>query len=158
MYQRIAFASFFILAALSPSQRAQAATYAADCGTNDASSIVQNQLNAIGSSPSNTLQVTGTCVGDLTISRADRLTITGLVVTGTVSVSNSIQVGLLTARINGQVFISNSRPTQLNAVAVTGWVNTVPPCAFEAPRSMPRPRRGGPPVCSAEPICISTSN
>jgi|SRR5882757_2073003 len=123
MYQRIAFASCFVLAALSQSPRARAATYTADCGTNGASSIVQNQLNAIASSPSNTVQVTGTCVGDLTISRADRLTITGLVVTGAVSVSNSIQVSLLTARINGQVFISNSRPTQLNAIAVTGWLD-----------------------------------
>ena len=65
MYQRIVIASVLVLAAVSHSPRVVAATYTANCGTNGSSSLVQNQLAVIGSTPNSTLQVTGSCIGDV---------------------------------------------------------------------------------------------
>jgi zona occludens toxin (predicted ATPase) len=75
MYPRIVFVSFLILASVAQSPRAAATTYTADCGANGSAAVVQNQVNVIGSTPNSALQVTGTCVGDVRISRADRLTV-----------------------------------------------------------------------------------
>ena len=120
MYQRIVFGSFLVLAVLSHSSRAAAAIFTANCGTNGSSSIVQNQLTAIGSTPSATLQVTGTCVGDVAIQRADRLTITGLVVTGDVTLDSSVLTNIVSSTITGFLSVSNSRGTLLSSVAVNG--------------------------------------
>jgi len=121
MYPRIAFVSFLILASMA--QRAGATTYSADCGANGSAAVVQNQVNVIGSTPNSVLQVTGTCVGDVRISRADRLTVAGLVTSGNVTVDSSIQAVLSSARISGQLSISNSRNTQISALTLNGWLS-----------------------------------
>jgi hypothetical protein len=123
MYQRIAFTSLLVLGALSHSPRVAAATYTANCGTNGSSSIVQNQLAVIGSTPNSTLQVTGTCVGDLVIQRADRLTITGLVVTGDVTLDSSTLTNIISSNFTGFLSVSNSRGTGISNVVVTGEVD-----------------------------------
>lgn len=120
MNQRIVFGSFLVLAALSHSSRAAAVTFTANCGTNGSSSIVQNQLTAIGSTPNSTLQVTGTCVGDLVIQRADRLTITGLVVTGDVNLDSSTLTNIVSSTFNGFFAVSNSRGSLFSSVVVNG--------------------------------------
>jgi len=88
------------------SSPATAGNYTVNCGTNGDSSLVQNQLAAI-SGTYNTLTVTGTCVGDLDITQINTLTITGLSLTGTISVYNATQIALQGLTLYGQLIVTD---------------------------------------------------
>jgi hypothetical protein len=93
-----------------------AASYSVNCGTGGPSSLVQADLNAIGSSPQNTVSVTGTCVGDLVITGATQLTLSGLVLTGNLPIDSSTLVSLGNLQSNGPTASS----TLAGPVRVTG--------------------------------------
>lgn len=79
-----------------------------DCGTNGSVAVVQNAINAIGSVPSS-LTITGTCVGNLNVTRADRLTITGLSLSGNLIIESAVLSSFPNLHLSGSLFVRNSR-------------------------------------------------
>jgi hypothetical protein len=123
MIKRFMFSATAVLVGLLEFHDASAAVYTADCGTNGSSSIVQIQLDIIASSANNLLKVSGTCVGDLDITRADRLTVTGLTLTGNLSLDASVLVSIPSLKLTGQLELYNTRETSLSNVVVNGGVD-----------------------------------
>src|ERR1700722_14112294 len=78
-----------------------ATVYAINCGSGGPSSLVQQILTQIGSSAPNTVNVTGTCVGDLSITGANQLTISGLVMTGNLYIDSSTILSLGNLQLTG---------------------------------------------------------
>lgn len=85
MHIRLSFA-LLIAVWVMGARPATAASYTVDCGSNGSSDLVQSQLEAIESSPDNTLNVTGTCEGDLYVKAANRLTVSGINLHGNILV------------------------------------------------------------------------
>jgi hypothetical protein len=115
MYKR----TVLLIAAMSGLSLGPVTAWAAntiDCGTNGSVAVVQNAINAIGSMPSS-LTITGTCEGTLNITRADRLTLTGLSLTGYLNIDSAVLTSLPNLRLTGSMFVRNSRRiTFTNAV------------------------------------------
>ena len=79
---------------------AMAGSYTVNCGTNGDAALVQNQLAAI-SGTNNTLVVGGTCVGDVSISNFDNLTIFGLSLTGNLYLRNATRISMQAVTVHG---------------------------------------------------------
>jgi hypothetical protein len=92
-----------------------------DCGTNGSVNVVQNAINAIGSTPSS-LAVTGSCDGFLTITRADRLTLTGLSLTGILNIDASVLTSLPDLHLKGMLLVTNSRRIRFTNMVMHGQV------------------------------------
>jgi hypothetical protein len=120
MIKQFMFSATTALVGLLQFHGASAAVYTADCGPNGSSSIVQNQLDTIASSANNLLQVTGSCVGDVDITRADRLTVSGLTLTGNLSMDSSVLVSIPGLKLTGQLGLVNTRRTTLTNAIVNG--------------------------------------
>ena len=78
MYRQMIVSGVISLGALLGPKIASATPYTVNCGANGPASVVQSQIDAIGSAPGNTITVTGTCVGSVTVTRADSLTVSNL--------------------------------------------------------------------------------
>jgi len=111
-----------LLGVLAAPHMAAAAVYTVACGTNGSSDLVQNQLQAIGSSSGNTIVVTGTCVGDLSVTHADRLGISGLTLNGDLVVDSAVTVTFGGLRLTGTLALVNARRTTFNNTVVNGQV------------------------------------
>ncbi len=92
-----------------------------DCGTDGSADVVQTAVSAIGSTPG-TLTVTGTCVGDLALRRTDRLTITGLSLTGNLNIDSSVLTSFPNLRLTGGLFIRNSRRMTFSNTVMAGTI------------------------------------
>jgi hypothetical protein len=99
---------------------ANATVFTINCGVSGPTTALQAQITSIGSTPGNQINVLGTCVGDVDTSRADRLTISGLSLTGslTMQVANSLRFPNLT--IDGPITLINTRNTTFSNTKIRG--------------------------------------
>lgn len=99
---------------------AHATVFTINCGAGGPTTALQAQITSIGSTPGHQINVTGTCVGDVDTSRADRLTIAGLSLTGslTMQVANSLRFPNLT--IEGAITLINTRNTTFTNTKIRG--------------------------------------
>lgn len=99
---------------------ANATIFTINCGVSGPTTALQAQITSIGSSPGHQINVLGTCVGDVDTSRADRLTISGLSLTGslTMQVANSLRFPNLT--IEGAITLLNTRNTTFTNTKIKG--------------------------------------
>ena len=118
MYSRTILTGVISLAALLGPKIAGATSYVLDCGAGGPSSTVQSQVDAIGLSPNNTILVKGSCVGDLRIYRADRLSITRLNLNGNLSVDSSVTVALSNLNLTGGLYVANARGLNVQSATV----------------------------------------
>src|SRR5690348_16998519 len=112
MYKSQALLRLLSLAAFAfVSHAANATVFTINCGAAGPTTALQAQITSIGSAPGHQINVLGTCVGDVDTSRADRLTIAGLSLTGslTMQVANSLRFTNLT--IDGSISLLNTRNT-----------------------------------------------
>src|SRR5581483_3396233 len=101
------------LAAVTTPRLSAATSYTVDCGAGGSTSTLQTQLNAAVSSPGNTVTVTGTCSGDLSVLNASSLKIVGLNLTGNLYIDHSRQVSFsATTTITGSISLLRSREVQ----------------------------------------------
>jgi hypothetical protein len=100
-----------------------AAAYNINCGNGGPSSAVQQILTQIGSSAPNTVNVTGTCVGDLSITGASQLTISGLVMTGNLYIDSSTILSLGNLQLTGGTLsLTNSHRVTVGSALINGYV------------------------------------
>jgi hypothetical protein len=100
-----------------------AASYNVNCGNGGSSSLVQAALTASGSSAPNTVSVTGTCVGDLSITGATQLTLAGLVLTGNLFIDSSTLVSLGNLQLTaGSLSLTNTHRVNVNVALINGDV------------------------------------
>jgi hypothetical protein len=92
-----------------------------DCGTNGSVAVVQNAVNAIGSMPSS-LTITGTCEGDLSITRADRLTLTGLSLAGNLYIDSAVLTSFPNLHLTGSMTVRNSRRITFASTVMYGTI------------------------------------
>lgn len=115
-----------LLAAISLAPHAASATtYTIDCGAGGPTAPLQSQIDAIGSSPTNTINVIGTCVGDVQLTRADRLSIKGLSLTGTLSMDSSASVTFTNLNLTGALTVLNSRRATFNGTLARAAVTVM---------------------------------
>lgn len=126
MYERIVPAIAISLAAFCEMQTASAAAYTVACGTGGSASVVQAQLNAIGSSANNTVTVTGTCVGDVQITGANQLSLSGLSLNGALTLDSTVRTSIAGLNLTGSLTTLNARRATFNSVVVNGAVNINP--------------------------------
>ena len=102
------------------SQAANATVFTINCGAGGSTAALQAQIISIGSTPGHQINVLGTCVGDVDTSRADRLTISGLSLTGslTMQLANSLRFTNLT--IEGPITLINTRNTTFSNTKISG--------------------------------------
>jgi hypothetical protein len=101
-----------------------ATSYTVNCGTGGPASLVQANLNAIGSSAQNTVSVSGTCVGDLTITGATQLTLSGLVLTGNLTIDSSTLVSLGSLQLTGgSLYLTNTHRANVGVAQINGDVS-----------------------------------
>lgn len=113
---------FLGFAACAP-ERASATVFTVNCGAGGPTTPLQTQINSIGSSPGHQINVTGTCVGDIDTSRADRLTISGLNITGSVSMTKADAMRFLNLKLfNGTLLLINTRNTTFSGSTVNGTI------------------------------------
>ena len=99
---------------------ALAASFTIDCGVSGATTALQAQVSALGSTPNNQINMLGTCVGDLDVSRTDRLTITNLSLTGLLSASGANWLRLTNLTLNGSLTILGTRNSSISTATVRG--------------------------------------
>src|SRR6187551_2595249 len=99
---------------------AHATVFPINCGVAGPTAALQSQIISIGSSPGHTIAVSGTCVGDVDASRTDRLTISGLSLTGalTATAANTLRFPNLT--IDGPITLINTRNTVFTNTKIRG--------------------------------------
>src|SRR5262245_46906447 len=107
-------------AALAP-QLAHAAVFTINCGAGGPTTALQTQITALGSTPINTINVLGTCVGDIDASRTDRLTISNLSITGSVTANAASTLRFTNLTVtNGAIILFNSRNATFSGVNMRG--------------------------------------
>jgi hypothetical protein len=112
-------------AAFAP-ETAQATVFTVNCGAGGPTTALQAQITSIGSTPGHQINVTGTCVGDIDTSRADRLTISGLTITGSVSMTKADAMRFLTLKLNnGTLLLINTRNTTFSGTTVNGIIQVM---------------------------------
>ena len=111
---------FALLGLAAASSPAMAGSYVVNCGTNGDAALVQNQLAAMAG-PNNTLLVGGTCVGDVSISNFDSLTIFGLSLTGNLYLRNATRVSMQGVIVHGTLDVDRSSFT-VNSSTVNGAI------------------------------------
>jgi hypothetical protein len=122
MYKRTILSGVISLGALLGPKIAAATTYTVNCGTNGSAAVVQSQVDAVGSTPGNTLAVTGTCVGSVTVSRADRLSVSNLSLTGSLTLDSSVMVSFSGLHLSGDLNLLNTRKATFSGAVVNGPV------------------------------------
>ena len=118
-YGLLSIPAMIAAATLAPSA-AHAAVFTIDCGSGGATTALQTQINSIGSNPGDQINVLGTCNGSVVVSNADRLTISGLSLTGVLSTTNSKSVRFTNLSVNGSLQLVNSRNSSLVNVKMLG--------------------------------------
>jgi hypothetical protein len=122
MKKHLVLLSIFVLAAVSAfaARDAQAASFTINCAASGPTTALQAQISALGSTPNNQINVLGTCVGDVDVSRTDRLTITNLSLTGSIfsNAANSLRLSNLT--LNGSLTILATRNSSVGTATVRG--------------------------------------
>jgi hypothetical protein len=109
-----------IAAAAFAPDAAHATIFTINCGVSGPTTALQAQITSIGSTPGHQINVLGTCVGDVDTSRADRLMISGLSLTGslTMQAANSLRFPNLT--IDGAITLINTRNTTFSNTKIRG--------------------------------------
>lgn len=125
MYKRIILSTAVLLAALCEARTASATGYTVACGTGGNASVVQAQLNAIGSSPNNSVTVTGTCVGDVTITAANQLILSGLSLNGSLTLDSTVLTSISGLNLTGYLTVLNARRANFNSVVMNGEVDVL---------------------------------
>ncbi len=102
---------------------AHAALFTIDCGASGATTALQTQISSLASTPNNQnnqINVLGTCVGDIDVTRSDRLTITNLSLTGSIfsSTANTLRFSNLT--LNGSLTLLATRNSSVSTATVRG--------------------------------------
>lgn len=126
MYKRVSLSAAVLLGwALSPQMAAAGGSYTVACGSGGSTSLIQTQLTAMAGTTGNSLSVTGTCSGTLTVSDFDQLIISGLTLSGDLLLVGSRNVTFNSLNVTGSLTVGESRNTVLNNTTVTGWVQAV---------------------------------
>ena len=99
---------------------AHASVFTIDCGAGGSTAVLQAQISALGSTPNNQINMLGTCVGDLDTSRADRLTISGLSLTGSLSMNGANTLRFSNFTLNGALTVINTRNTAFSVMTIRG--------------------------------------
>src|SRR5216117_809257 len=82
---------------------AHATIFTINCGVSGPTTALQAQITSIGSTPGHQINVLGTCVGDVDTSRADRLTISGLSLTGSLTMQAASSLRFPNLTIDGSI-------------------------------------------------------
>ena len=101
---------------------AHATVFNINCGAGGPTTALQAQITSIGSSPGHQINVTGTCVGDVDTSRADRLTISGLALTGSLTMTAANSMRYLNLTLEGSLLLVNTRNTTFSNTKIRGAV------------------------------------
>jgi hypothetical protein len=109
------------VAAFAPND-AQATVFTINCGAGGPTTALQAQITSIGSSPGHQINVTGTCVGDIDTSRADRLTIAGLTLTGSVTMQVAQSMRFMNLTLEGPLLLINTRNSTFSNLKLRGDV------------------------------------
>jgi hypothetical protein len=99
---------------------AHAALFTIDCGASGPTTALQAQVSSLGSTPNNQINVLGTCVGDLDVSRSDRLTISNLSLTGSISSTAANTLRLTNLTLNGGLTILATRNSSVGTATIRG--------------------------------------
>lgn len=99
---------------------AHATVFSINCGAGGPTTALQAQITSIGSSPGHQINVTGTCVGDVDTSRADRLTISGLSLTGSLSMTAANSLRFQNLSLEGTLLLLNTRNTTFSNTKLRG--------------------------------------
>src|SRR5262245_51419110 len=122
MKQRTLFSSILAIAAASALAplASQAAVFTIDCGASGPTTALQAQISSLGSTPNNQINMLGTCVGDVDVSRTDRLSIINLSLTGNLIslTANTLRLSNLT--LNGSLTLYNTRNSTVSTANVRG--------------------------------------
>lgn len=124
MKKQLVLPSVFALAAASAfaPRAAEAASFTIDCGASGPTTALQTQITALGSTPNNQINVLGTCVGDIDVSRTDRLTISNLSLTGFISSNAANTLRFTNLTLNGSLTILATRNSSVSNSTVRGDV------------------------------------
>lgn len=125
MYRRMIVSGVISLGALLGPKIASATTYTVNCGANGPASVLQSQIDAIGSAPGNTIAVTGTCNGSVTVTRADTLTVSNLSLTGSLDLYSSVMVSIPNLQLTGELSLFNTRQATLGDAVINGTVTVL---------------------------------
>ena len=122
MKKHLVLLTIFALAATSAfaPREAHAASFTIDCGASGPPTALQAQISSFGSTPNNQINVLGTCVGDLDVSRTDRLTITNLSLTGSLSSNAANTLRLFNLTLNGSLTILATRNSSVSTATIRG--------------------------------------
>jgi len=101
---------------------AHATVFAINCGVGGPTTALQAQITSIGSSPGHTINVSGTCVGNVDTSRADRLTISGLSLTGSLTMTAANTMRFQNLTMDGPITLLNTRNTSFTNTKIRGDV------------------------------------
>jgi hypothetical protein len=104
------------------SNDAHATVFTINCGVGGPTTALQAQITSIGASPGHQINVTGTCVGDIDTSRADRLTISGLNLTGSVSMQVAQSMRFMNLNLDGPLLLINTRNSTFSGTKIRGDV------------------------------------
>jgi hypothetical protein len=112
------------IAAFAPGA-AHATIFTINCGSGGPTTALQTQINSIASTPGHQINVLGTCVGDVDTSRADRLTISGLSLTGSLTMTAANSLRFMNLTLNGSLLLLNTRNTSFSLPTVRGDITVM---------------------------------
>ena len=124
MYTPVGLSVVTLMGLAAVSLPATAANYTVDCGTGGSATLVQNQLNAI-TGKNNTLTVTGTCTGELTVTGIDSLSIVGLSLTGDLTVTAATHIGFSGLAVNGSIQASDHAFLTASSTTLSGYIQAI---------------------------------
>lgn len=104
---------------------AQATVFTINCGASGPTTALQAQITSIGSTPGHQINVTGTCVGDIDTSRADRLTISGLSITGGITMTAANSMRWLNLSQTGTLLLINTRNSTFSNTKIRGDITVM---------------------------------
>ncbi len=126
MKTRYGFTTLLVVCAAAFAPRAAlAALFTIDCGAGGATTALQDQITALGSTPNNQINMLGTCVGDVDVSRTDRLTITNLSLTGSLTANSASTLRMVTLTLNGGLAIFNTRNSTFSGLRIRGDITVI---------------------------------
>jgi hypothetical protein len=97
-----------------------AASFTIDCGASGPTTALQAQINSLGSTPNNQINVLGNCVGDVDVSRSDRLTLTNLSLTGSLFSNAANGLRLFNLTLTGTLSLVATRNSSVSTATVRG--------------------------------------
>jgi hypothetical protein len=104
---------------------AHATVFAINCGAGGPATALQAQIASIGSTPGHQINVTGSCVGDIDTSRADRLTIAGLTITGSITMTAANTMRFLNLSQSGSLLLMNTRNSSFSNTKIRGDITVM---------------------------------